>query len=97
MLLSLLTTGMHQACPGSKVIWYDSVTVDGELKWQNSLNQLNQYVRVAMGMSLGGSGYQFETKFNPGLNNDVCHHGLPLAHRSVIVLPLIPLASQEFL
>ena len=44
MLLSLLTTGMHQACPGSKVIWYDSVTVAGELRWQNALNQLNQYV-----------------------------------------------------
>jgi len=48
MLLSLLTTGMHQTCPGSKVIWYDSVTVAGELKWQNSLNQLNQYVRGAV-------------------------------------------------
>ena len=44
MLLSLLTTGMHQACPGSKVIWYDSVTVAGELRWQNALNQLNQCV-----------------------------------------------------
>lgn len=42
--LSLLTTGMHEACPGSKVIWYDSVTVDGNLKWQNSLNKMNQSV-----------------------------------------------------
>ena len=42
--LSLLTTGMHEVSLGSKVIWYDSVTVDGNLKWQNSLNKLNQLV-----------------------------------------------------
>ncbi|XP_064405516.1 cytosolic endo-beta-N-acetylglucosaminidase-like isoform X3 [Halichondria panicea] len=42
MLLSLLTTGMHSACPGSKVIWYDSVTIEGNLTWQNTLNHLNQ-------------------------------------------------------
>jgi hypothetical protein len=40
--LSLLTTGMHNALPWSKVIWYDSVTVDGNLKWQNALNKMNQ-------------------------------------------------------
>ena len=40
--LSLLTTGVHESIPGSKVIWYDSVTIDGNLKWQNSLNKLNQ-------------------------------------------------------
>lgn len=44
MFLSLVTTGMHTACPGSKVIWYDSVTTEGKLKWQNQLNQLNKYV-----------------------------------------------------
>ena len=42
MFLSLVTTGMHEAVPGSKVIWYDSVTTEGKLKWQNELNQLNQ-------------------------------------------------------
>ena len=40
--LSLLTTGMHDIHPRSKIIWYDSVTVDGNLKWQNSLNKMNQ-------------------------------------------------------
>ena len=57
MLLSLLTTGMHQACPGSKVIWYDSVTVAGELRWQNALNQLNQYVLRDIFNCLMGQGY----------------------------------------
>ena len=42
MLLSLITTGMHSASPSSKVIWYDSVTTEGLLKWQNMLNTLNQ-------------------------------------------------------
>ena len=27
--------------PDSKVLWYDSVTVDGKLEWQNALNDLN--------------------------------------------------------
>lgn len=43
MMLTLLTTGMHQTLPGSKVIWYDSVTTAGELKWQNRLNEMNEY------------------------------------------------------
>ena len=42
LLLTLLTTGMHQAVPGSKVIWYDSVTKTGELKYQNALNEHNE-------------------------------------------------------
>lgn len=25
------------------MLWYDSVTIGGELKWQNQLNELNQY------------------------------------------------------
>ena len=32
---------MHEAVPNSEVIWYDSVTIDRELKWQNQLNELN--------------------------------------------------------
>lgn len=31
----------HEACAWSEVVWYDSVTVQGELFWQNQLNQLN--------------------------------------------------------
>lgn len=38
----LLTTYMHQMVPGSTVIWYDSVTKDGKLRWQNCLNDLNK-------------------------------------------------------
>jgi endo-beta-N-acetylglucosaminidase D len=26
------------------VIWYDSVTTEGKLKWQNELNQLNRWL-----------------------------------------------------
>lgn len=28
-------------CSFAQVIWYDSVTVQGELKWQDELNELN--------------------------------------------------------
>nr|XP_022316431.1 cytosolic endo-beta-N-acetylglucosaminidase-like isoform X2 [Crassostrea virginica] len=36
-----LTSQLHQAIPGSEVIWYDSVLNTGELKWQNELNSKN--------------------------------------------------------
>ncbi|CAN1253780.1 Cytosolic endo-beta-N-acetylglucosaminidase 1 [Linum perenne] len=37
-----LTRTMHSLVPGSMVIWYDSVTIDGELKWQDKLNEKNK-------------------------------------------------------
>ncbi|RAL52324.1 hypothetical protein DM860_016173 [Cuscuta australis] len=37
-----LTQTMHSSVPGSLVIWYDSVTTDGELSWQNKLNEKNK-------------------------------------------------------
>ena len=46
MMLMLLSTGLHDAIPGSKVIWYDSVTTTGELKWQNKLNEHNELVKI---------------------------------------------------
>ena len=37
-----LTKEMHTHVPGSKVIWYDSVIIDGSLKWQDMLNDKNR-------------------------------------------------------
>lgn len=37
-----LTVSMHESLPGSLVIWYDSVTKDGHLLWQNKLNEENK-------------------------------------------------------
>ena len=39
-----LTQSMHEALPYSEVIWYDSVTIDGELKWQNQLNEVGSSI-----------------------------------------------------
>jgi len=36
-----LTEEMHRLIPSSLVIWYDSVTLEGKLKWQNELNSQN--------------------------------------------------------
>lgn len=33
---------MQQVISNSIVLWYDSVLITGELKWQNQLNHLNQ-------------------------------------------------------
>ncbi|KAF8720086.1 hypothetical protein HU200_024864 [Digitaria exilis] len=37
-----LTKTMHTAVPGSLVIWYDAITVKGELDWQDKLNEYNK-------------------------------------------------------
>lgn len=34
---------MRTVCPrGAGVLWYDAVTVEGRLDWQNTLNRLNR-------------------------------------------------------
>ena len=33
---------LHSLSPAMEVVWYDAVTVDGELKWQDTLNDLNR-------------------------------------------------------
>ncbi|KAF3531715.1 hypothetical protein DY000_02043466 [Brassica cretica] len=40
--VSHLTKVLHLSTPGSLVIWYDSVTVHGHLKWQDHLNEKNK-------------------------------------------------------
>ncbi|XP_020585786.1 cytosolic endo-beta-N-acetylglucosaminidase 1-like [Phalaenopsis equestris] len=37
-----LTQTMHRVVPGSLVIWYDCVTIDGKLAYQNQLNKKNK-------------------------------------------------------
>ncbi|ESW35571.1 hypothetical protein PHAVU_001G245900 [Phaseolus vulgaris] len=37
-----LSLTMHSSVPGSLVLWYDSVTVDGKLNWQDQLNEQNK-------------------------------------------------------
>ncbi|KAI3360301.1 hypothetical protein L3Q82_014624, partial [Scortum barcoo] len=41
LFLRYLTDQMHERVPGSLVLWYDSVTENGRLHWQNELNQSN--------------------------------------------------------
>ncbi|KAL2896253.1 Cytosolic endo-beta-N-acetylglucosaminidase 2 [Bienertia sinuspersici] len=40
--VSHLTELMHFSKPGSLVIWYDSVTIHGDLDWQDQLNDKNK-------------------------------------------------------
>ncbi|KAL5568833.1 hypothetical protein UlMin_025408 [Ulmus minor] len=40
--ISHLTQSMHSSISGSLVIWYDSVTTEGKLEWQDQLNQKNK-------------------------------------------------------
>ncbi|OWR52381.1 cytosolic endo-beta-N-acetylglucosaminidase isoform 1 [Danaus plexippus plexippus] len=37
-----LHTALHQELPHAVLLWYDSVTVDGHLYWQNALNEKNR-------------------------------------------------------
>ncbi|KAF5752596.1 cytosolic endo-beta-N-acetylglucosaminidase-like isoform X1 [Tripterygium wilfordii] len=40
--VSHLTQTMHSLMPGSLVIWYDSITINGALDWQDQLNENNK-------------------------------------------------------
>lgn len=40
--LTALTSLMHAAVPNSVVLWYDAVTTEGKLRWQDTLNELNR-------------------------------------------------------
>ncbi|KAI7906381.1 endo-b-N-acetylglucosaminidase [Cokeromyces recurvatus] len=40
--LGYLTETMHQELPGSKVIWYDSMTYTSKINWQNQLTDKNE-------------------------------------------------------
>jgi mannosyl-glycoprotein endo-beta-N-acetylglucosaminidase len=40
--VELIHRKLHDKIPHAEVIWYDSVTTKGELKWQNELNDLNK-------------------------------------------------------
>ncbi|XP_026180466.1 cytosolic endo-beta-N-acetylglucosaminidase [Mastacembelus armatus] len=42
LFLRYLTDQMHERIPTSLVMWYDSVIEDGQLKWQNELNESNR-------------------------------------------------------
>ncbi|CAG8525575.1 5375_t:CDS:2, partial [Scutellospora calospora] len=39
--MNYLTQQMHKHKPGSVVLWYDSITKEGTLSWQDQLNDLN--------------------------------------------------------
>lgn len=43
--LDYLTLRMHAAKPDSLVIWYDSLTIEGKVEWQDALTPLNK-VRI---------------------------------------------------
>lgn len=48
-----LTSAMKEVCPNAVVLWYDSVTKEGDLKWQNELNEMNrQFFDVCDGIFL---------------------------------------------
>lgn len=43
LFLRYLTDQMHERVPGSLVLWYDSVVENGQLRWQNELNESNRW------------------------------------------------------
>lgn len=40
--VQLLTSLSHSVQENSKIIWYDSITIDGKVAWQSQLNDLNK-------------------------------------------------------
>ena len=41
-LCRMLHQLMHESSPAALVIWYDAITTEGKLRWQDSLTDLNQ-------------------------------------------------------
>ena len=53
VFLKELSKIMRSANPNSSVIWYDSVTINGDLEWQNSITDLNtEYFNCCDGIFL---------------------------------------------
>lgn len=46
-LLKYLTDSIHQRIPNSKILWYDSMTKEGDINWQNTLNDMNKEFYMA--------------------------------------------------
>lgn len=70
-LTEKLAQRMHEKVLDSCVLWYDSVTIDGELKWQNALNSLNsQFFHACDGIFLNYTwtedGLVKSAQFSPG-------------------------------
>lgn len=42
LFVKLIHSRLHSKIPYAEVIWYDSVTKEGKLEWQNELNNLNR-------------------------------------------------------
>ena len=75
-LLGDFTAKMHEKVPGSQVIWYDSVTKDGDLKWQNELNEKNcDFFNVCDGIFLNYTWTEdnltSSANFNPDRKHDI--------------------------
>ncbi|KAF7149444.1 hypothetical protein RHSIM_Rhsim03G0147100 [Rhododendron simsii] len=69
--VSHLTKTMHDLVPGSLVIWYDSITVDGNLIWQNQLNQKNKpFFDVSDGIFLNYSWLEDYPKHSAAVAGD---------------------------
>lgn len=52
LFLRYLTDQMHEKVRGSLVLWYDSVIENGQLQWQNEVNQSNRWKKGYMFMKI---------------------------------------------
>jgi mannosyl-glycoprotein endo-beta-N-acetylglucosaminidase len=51
--LDYFRTKLHEEIPGSSLIWYDSLTSDGNIDWQNQLDEKNlPFFKVTDGIFL---------------------------------------------
>eukprot|EP01134_Creolimax_fragrantissima_P002242 CFRG2242T1 len=86
--IQVLTEFTHMMVKGSQVIWYDSVIVGGQLKWQNELNHANEiFMRACDGVFLNyaWSDVTLEASYNLALRMPP----LPTRTNTSIVKPSI--------
>ncbi|VDD85121.1 unnamed protein product [Enterobius vermicularis] len=75
LFLATLTTRMHiRMGERSRVIWYDAVTVEGKLRWQDQLNDLNKlWFDVTDGIFLNYTWRPHELKESQEIAGSRCH------------------------
>lgn len=80
-----LTQLMHERIPHSEVMWYDSLTAQGKLKWQSVLNDKNDmFFQVCDGMFTDYHWHQGapeESKAQAGIRGCDVYHGIDVFGR----------------
>ncbi|KAJ1558806.1 hypothetical protein HK096_003536, partial [Nowakowskiella sp. JEL0078] len=88
LFLEYMMKKLHERIPGSILIWYDSLTINGDLDWQNYLNPLNLAFFLATDGIYTNYGWSSDKPF-------LSAHLAKLAKRSVTASEVVEIAADS--